>query len=499
GEEESEDIEFADQQDLDIELTGRDFMERAANVYQDYQNRYSKRFEWIESEFFTKQLAKHLQSDADAILSILSSCGQWQPQLDTKLNELERLLKTAYGQDKLIIFSQFADTVRYLESNLKARGLQKLEGVTGDTANPTALAWQFSPRSNEKADKISPESELRVLIATDVLSEGQNLQDCAIVVNYDLPWAIIRLIQRAGRVDRIGQKSDQIFCYSFLPADGVERILRLRDRVRNRLQTNGEVVGSDEAFFEDDGNNQNLINLYNEKSGILDGEDDRDVDLASYAYQIWKNATDANPDLTKQVEKMPDVVYSAKAHTGTIAHPQGVLVYMRSALGNDALVWLDEQGKRVSESQYEILQAAACSIDTPASERSEDHHKLVGKAVDLLIENAALLTGGQLGRPSGARFKCYERLKRYANQVSGTLWDTQDLQNTITDIYQYPLRGTAKDTINRQIKAGISDEELAQLLINLRSEDMLCNVPDETAPQEEPKVICSMGLRMQEE
>ena len=63
-----------------------------------------------------------------------------------------------------------------------------------------------------------------MLVATDVLSEGQNLQDAAIVVNYDLPWALIRLVQRAGRVDRIGQKADEILCYSFLPAEGVEKL-----------------------------------------------------------------------------------------------------------------------------------------------------------------------------------------------------------------------------------------------------------------------------------
>ncbi|MGH7137624.1 MAG: C-terminal helicase domain-containing protein, partial [Pirellulales bacterium] len=81
-----------------------------------------------------------------------------------------------------------------------------------------------------------PSEETRVLVSTDVLSEGQNLQDAAIVVNYDLPWAIIRLIQRAGRVDRIGQQSPTIRCYSFLPAEGVERIIRLRARVRERLR-----------------------------------------------------------------------------------------------------------------------------------------------------------------------------------------------------------------------------------------------------------------------
>ena len=69
------------------------------------------------------------------------------------------------------------------------------------------------------------------------------------MVNYDLPWAIIRLIQRAGRVDRIGQTAEEILCHSFMPSDGVERLINLRGRVRDRLRENAEVVGTDEAFF----------------------------------------------------------------------------------------------------------------------------------------------------------------------------------------------------------------------------------------------------------
>jgi superfamily II DNA/RNA helicase len=76
------------------------------------------------------------------------------------------------------------------------------------------------------------------LVATDVLSEGQNLQDCAVILNYDLPWAIIRLIQRAGRVDRTGQQAEEILCYSFLPAEGVERLINLRRRLRDHLNEN---------------------------------------------------------------------------------------------------------------------------------------------------------------------------------------------------------------------------------------------------------------------
>lgn len=84
---------------------------------------------------------------------------------------------------------------------------------------------------------------------------------------------------------------DSDLCYSFLPAEGVERIIRLRARVRQRLQQNAEVVGADETFFEDQDPDQAVRDLFTEKAGILDGEEDAEVDLASYAYQIWKNTT----------------------------------------------------------------------------------------------------------------------------------------------------------------------------------------------------------------
>ena len=203
------------------------------------------------------------------------------------------------------------------------------------------MAWRFSPNSNNKRNEVSPDQEFEILIATDVLSEGQNLQDAAIVVNFDLPWAIIRLIQRAGRVDRIGQKADEIRCHTFLPAEGVERIIRLRARVRQRLQENAEVVGTDESFFEDDRDDQVVRDLFTEKAGILDGDADTEVDLGSFAYQIWKNATDRDPSLLKTIPDLPNVVLSTKPHIASKSQPEGVLAYVRTADGNDALAWMD--------------------------------------------------------------------------------------------------------------------------------------------------------------
>ena len=394
-----------------------------------------------------------------------------------------------------------------MAEQLQARGLKHLEGVTGDTENPSLSARRFSPESNKAQDKgsshyVAPSDELRVLVATDVLSEGQNLQDAAIVVNFDLPWAIIRLIQRAGRVDRIGQKAEEILCYSFVPADGVERIIRLRSRVRQRLHENAEVVGTDETFFEDEKNDSVIRDLFTEKSNILDDPADDEVDLASLAYQIWKNACDTDPSLKKTIPDLPGVVFSTKA-LSTVptraaaasgpAPSSGVMVYVRTADGNDALAWVDEKGHTVTESQHEILRAAACEPTTPTLPRLSNHHTLVQQAIGG-IQTEHINTGGQLGKPSSARRRAYERLKDYASQVKGTLFDIKPLHQAIDEIYESPLTEAARDLLNRELKSGITDENLADLVISLREEDRLC-IPKDDVEAREPKIICSLGIR----
>lgn len=298
-------------------------------------------------------------------------------------------------------------------------------------------------------------------------------------------------------MDRIGQKASDILCYSFLPADGIERIIRLRARVRQRLHENAEVVGTDEAFFEDDGDDQTILDLYHEKAGILDGDGETEVDLASYAYQIWKNAVDADPKLQKLVPELPDVVFTSRAHEPAPQRPEGVLVYLRTAEGNDALAYIDREGKSITESQFEILRVAECRPDTPAAPRHPKHHELVHQGVKHIVREEKRV-GGQLGRPSGARFRTYERLKRYAEEMRGTLFGTPKLARAIEEIYRYPLRQSAVDTLNRQLRAGIEDHRLAELVLALREEDRLCVVAEE-AESQEPRIICSLGLFAEEQ
>ena len=192
------------------------------------------------------------------------------------------------------------------------------------------------------------------------------------------------------------------------------------------------------------------------------------------------------------------MVYATKAHTATPAAPQGVLVYLRTDQGNDALAWVDESGQPVTQSQFTILKAAACAADTPALPRTDNHHALTQQGMAHIAEEEKS-TGGALGRPSGARFKTYERIKRWRERQGSTrdLFITEDhirrIDKALEDIYRYPLYQSATDTLNRQLKAGINDHDLIDLVFSLREDGRLCLV-DEQDQQREPRLICSLGL-----
>jgi hypothetical protein len=474
--------------------------EQASIIYSVYANAKKRRFKWLKAGLFKRKLQVDLQADVDALREVLRVCGAWDSTRDTKLKALIDLVRIDHPSEKLLIFTQFADTARYLETAFADAGVSRVAAVTGASENPTRLAWRFSPRSNKKEKVAEAEGELRVLIATDVLSEGQNLQDCATIVNFDLPWAIIRLIQRAGRVDRIGQQADTINCYSFLPADGVERIIRLRARVSARLKENQEVVGSDEAFFEDDSKDNPIQDLYSEKSGILDGDDDGEVDLASYAFQIWQNAITDEPKLKKLIEDLPDVVFATKSVPPITDAKEGALVYIRTPDDNDALAWVDREGGILTQSPLAILRAAECAPEEPALERTEFHHEIVQAGVEhLILEDRT--TNGALGRPSGARFKTYERLKRFLEQqgMERTLFVTdhfvRDVEKAMADIYEYPMFQSTIDTLNRHLKTGIGDQKLAEMVIAFREDGRLCMKQDKDDAQSDMRIICSMGLK----
>ena len=196
-----------------------------------------------------------LIEDRNRLATLHAAAGQVTADRDAKLAELRETIERKCldpinaGNRKVIVFTAFADTAQYLYDALTpwARDCLGVHAalVTGAGANRTTLPdvrrdlgsilAAFAPRTRERPDDLASEGEIDLLIATDCISEGQNLQDCDWLVNYDIHWNPVRIIQRFGRIDRIGSPNERIQLVNFWPNMELEEYLRLEQRVSGRM------------------------------------------------------------------------------------------------------------------------------------------------------------------------------------------------------------------------------------------------------------------------
>lgn len=194
-----------------------------------------------------------LEADKVILEKILKEANKITVERDKKLVELQKLIKQKVENPlnkenkKIIIFTAFADTAKYLYNNISTYILDELglysALVTGSDNPKTNLKGvrtefnniltNFSPRSKERRDKDKP--EIDILIATDCISEGQNLQDCDYLINYDIHWNPVRIIQRFGRIDRIGSQNEVIQLVNFWPNMELDEYINLESRVSGRM------------------------------------------------------------------------------------------------------------------------------------------------------------------------------------------------------------------------------------------------------------------------
>jgi SNF2 family DNA or RNA helicase len=198
---------------------------------------------------------RDLRADLGVLDALHAEMARITPEHDAKLQDLRTLINSKLaspinpGNRKVLLFTAFADTADYLYANL-AQPLRQAHGihtgkVTGADGPKSTLARHydfqslltlFAPRAKRKAEILPNEpAELDLLIATDCISEGQNLQDCDYLVNYDIHWNPVRIIQRFGRIDRIGSPNACIQLVNFWPAITLDEYINLKERVENRM------------------------------------------------------------------------------------------------------------------------------------------------------------------------------------------------------------------------------------------------------------------------
>jgi superfamily II DNA or RNA helicase len=266
--------------------------------------------------------------DLDQILDFLDEFRTFEPKKDDKLQALIRLLKTdkVLKKHKVIIFSEYMQTARYLFENLKNAGIEGAAEIDGKTKpkDRLAIVRRFSPFYNDSSNaKLAnnSEEEIRVLISTDVLAEGLNLQDATRLINYDLHWNPVRLMQRIGRVDRrlnnqiedeiIKANPDQteirgtVVYWNFLPPDELDSLLNLYARVSNKVLKISRVFGIEgKKLLKPEDDYEALKDFNHELEG-----DESPLEKLHLEYQELLTQF---PELDSQLNRLPNRIFSGK-------------------------------------------------------------------------------------------------------------------------------------------------------------------------------------------
>ena len=266
----------------------------ATQTDDDGENSLSSIINDLESinykNYQTEHLRSQIESDLNILNSILHSLNEIHSSVeeyqdcDRKLVAFKELLSNNLKGQKILVFSYFKDTAKYLYDELirdrdwlTQMGKPVIELITGDTSGKQReiKVKHFAPKANHQYPEeleVLEENPIDILVCTDVLSEGQNLQDAGVLVNYDLHWNPVRMIQRAGRIDRLGTDYDTLFVYNCFPEEGLENLLGLVKRLQQRIATIDREVGLDASVLGETISDKSLEELYRLKKADTEAE-----------------------------------------------------------------------------------------------------------------------------------------------------------------------------------------------------------------------------------
>lgn len=298
-----------------------------------------------------------LIEDRNRLATLYSAAHQVGASRDAKLAKLREVIaeKARHplnpGNRKILVFTAFADTARYLYDELAPWVLADLglhtALVTGTGRNQTTLPalrkdlasilTAFSPRSKERPADLAAEGEVDLLIATDCISEGQNLQDCDFLINYDIHWNPVRIIQRFGRIDRIGSPNSRIQLVNFWPNIELEEYINLEQRVSGRMVLlDVSATGEENIIEQQSGNQMNDLEyrrtqLLKLQDAVIDLED-----LSSGVSIADLTLTDFRIDLAQslkahpgQIEALPVGTFAVTS-TPEVGIPAGIVFCLRA-------------------------------------------------------------------------------------------------------------------------------------------------------------------------
>lgn len=361
--------------------------------------------EFDVSEFDIRAMLDDTELDMEVLAEFIEDMMSFTPEKDDKLRELKRILTEdpRVAGKKVIIFSEFRATAMYLYRELKKAGFDGLYEIDGQSkGNRHEMVQRFAPYYNDKSSS-EIENEIQILIATDVLAEGLNLQDASCLVNYELHWNPVRLMQRIGRVDRrrnaeieeklladhpeLAADRPNAYYWNFLPPSELEQLLSLYHTVSKktlRISKTFGIEGKKLLTPEDD------YEALKEFNSQYEGETSADEEIALAYQQLLED----NPDYEELLPSMPKKMYSGKlASTRKGYFFCYELPTKRSddtwSDGDGLYRWylVDMDNNIITDQTYEIWKAILCEKEEPrVLTVTEDDFKAAKKKIDAHIK-----------------------------------------------------------------------------------------------------------------
>ncbi|MBZ5563619.1 MAG: helicase [Acidobacteriia bacterium] len=348
-----------------------------------------------------RKLHAALDHDVRTLSAIWDKVGRIDSPHDTKLQRLKDMLAHDLKGRKVLVFSYYKDTARYLYRHIghpdnpeavqfcRALGGIKVRRMDSD-ADPDErlrIVQGFAPKANNKPEWAGTDKEIDLLISTDVLSEGQNLQDCGYLLNYDLHWNPTRMVQRAGRIDRIGTDFEVLHVYNMFPDEGLERLLKLVESLTRKIADIDRLGMLDASVLGEEVHPQTfntLKRIRGEDQSVIEEEEQFTELVSSEGLQQQLRAfLDAGGRETLDI--LPDGIHSGLRRPGA----RGVFFYFRGVNGNqNSNFWkyYDLKVNQVLDNRYVLANLIACAPDTP---RAVDNQiiKLVFDLQEKVIAN----------------------------------------------------------------------------------------------------------------
>jgi ERCC4-related helicase len=322
------------------------------------------------NKFYVNDLKKNIEKDRDILIQIHNLVANLSPSQDEKLQKLIYFLKNEISNKKTIIFTEFASTAKYLGEELK-KHFEKVDYVFQGEGEVIKKAKRFAPKSNKL--RLKSDQEIDILISTEILSEGLNLQDGQVVVNYELHWNPVRIIQRIGRIDRIGSEHDKIWVYNFFPQEETDKEIGIKEKVLKRIDEIITLYGADEKTIAENEKTirKKLFQIYTEDERSMEEEEIKSK--SSYFRHQWLKLRKQYEEEYKKSLNLPEMVTCAMT-----SKTKGIAIFLR-ADDYFKLILSSPRGEIITTDDWDVLSLIEANIFKQNEKIYEEHFSVLEK------------------------------------------------------------------------------------------------------------------------